>query len=47
MGDGMRRDVAKIPHEELHRLKGAFIGLRDKYSKHPSVIAPPAYDTHP
>jgi hypothetical protein len=47
MGDGIRRDVAKIPHEELHRLKDAFIGLHDKYSKHPSMVAPLAYDTDP
>ena len=30
-GDGIRRDVAKIPHEELHRLKDAFIGLHNKF----------------
>jgi len=31
MGDGIRRDVAKISHEEMHRLKDAFIGLNDKF----------------
>ena len=31
MGDGIRRDVAKISHEEMHRLKDAFVGLNDKF----------------
>jgi hypothetical protein len=31
MGDGIRRDVAKISHEEMHRLQDAFIGLNDKF----------------